>query len=80
MDGAGSKSEDRVLIVGATNLPNELDKAALRRFTKKVLIDLPDFKARKAMISKLLSKTQHRLTESDISEAAHKLERKCVIT
>lgn len=40
------------MLIAATNLPNELDKAALRRFTKKILIDLPDRKARKHMITK----------------------------
>lgn len=29
-DGVGTNSEDRILVMGATNLPAELDTAALR--------------------------------------------------
>ncbi len=32
----------RVIVIGATNLPNELDLAALRRFNKLVYVGLPD--------------------------------------
>jgi SpoVK/Ycf46/Vps4 family AAA+-type ATPase len=56
LDGASTNSDDKILVIGATNLPNQLDKAALRRFRKKVLIDLPDTNAKKAMITKLLEK------------------------
>ena len=32
----------RVIVIGATNLPNELDLAALRRFNKLVYVGMPD--------------------------------------
>ena len=35
MDGAGGSSEDRVLVLGATNMPHQLDEAAIRRLTKR---------------------------------------------
>jgi SpoVK/Ycf46/Vps4 family AAA+-type ATPase len=66
-------------VIGATNLPNQLDKAALRRFTKKVLIDLPDIQAKKAMITKLLESVPHKLTESDIADVAQRMERNMII-
>ena len=34
MDGAGGNSADRVLVLGATNMPQQLDEAAIRRLSK----------------------------------------------
>lgn len=73
MDGVSTTDKDRVLLIAATNLPNELDKAALRRFTKKILIDLPDVKAKKHMISKDLKTVKSQVTEYEIEEIANKL-------
>jgi len=75
LDGASTKQDDKILVIGATNLPDQLDKAALRRFSRKVLIDLPDTKAKKAMIAQLLSKVSHKLTETDIVDVAYRMER-----
>lgn len=41
-DGAGTSDDDRILIIGATNRPQELDEAARRRLVKKLYIRLPD--------------------------------------
>lgn len=79
LDGASTNPDDKILVIGATNLPNQLDKAALRRFTKKVLIDLPDQKARKGLIAKLLSKASHNLTDSDINDVAYRMERTVIV-
>lgn len=47
LDGAHTSDEkDRVLLVGATNLPQELDDAARRRFTKRLYIPLPEVEVR----------------------------------
>jgi len=43
MDGASTKSEERVLLIGTTNKPQELDQAMRRRFTKRLYIPLPNF-------------------------------------
>ncbi len=46
MDGITTKKEDRIVVVGATNLPWELDPAFRSRFEKRIYINLPDLPAR----------------------------------
>ncbi|XP_066249266.1 spastin isoform X4 [Euwallacea similis] len=56
-DGLPSNPDnDRVLVMGATNRPQELDEAVLRRFTKRVYVTLPDLEIRIRLLKKLLSK------------------------
>lgn len=66
IDGAGTQGEERLLLIGATNRPQELDSAARRRFVKRIYIPLPDLAARKAIISNLLRDQKHTLTEQDM--------------
>lgn len=42
LDGATTGNEERLLIIGATNRPQELDEAARRRFVKRLYIPLPE--------------------------------------
>jgi SpoVK/Ycf46/Vps4 family AAA+-type ATPase len=37
-DGVGNTTEEKVLLIGATNRPQELDSAALRRMPKRLCI------------------------------------------
>ncbi|KOX70076.1 Fidgetin-like protein 1 [Melipona quadrifasciata] len=67
LDGAATADEDRILIVGATNRPHELDEAARRRLVKRLYVPLPEFKARKQIINNLLITVPHNLTEEDIN-------------
>jgi SpoVK/Ycf46/Vps4 family AAA+-type ATPase len=55
---AGHPLPDRVLVMGATNIPWELDEAVLRRLVKRVYVPLPDAVARAALINHLLLKQQ----------------------
>ncbi|KAI3409733.1 AAA domain-containing protein [Psidium guajava] len=55
MEGFDSGSE-QVLLIGATNRPQELDEAARRRLTKRLYIPLPSSEARAWIIRNLLEK------------------------
>jgi len=68
LDGAGTKSDDIVLVVGATNRPQELDEAARRRFVKRLYIPLPSPDARRDLIDRLLSENKHNLTDENKKE------------
>lgn len=64
MDGVGKNAGD-VLVLGATNVPWELDAAIRRRFEKRVYIPLPEQEARTAMVKIHLGDTPNNLSESD---------------
>jgi len=48
LDGL-SKNSEHIFLLAASNLPWDLDTAMLRRLEKRILINLPDFKARRRM-------------------------------
>ncbi|RLI28862.1 AAA family ATPase [Candidatus Bathyarchaeota archaeon] len=47
MSGLNSQKEDLVIVIGATNVPWEIDSAFRRRFEKRIYVPLPDHPARK---------------------------------
>ncbi|KAJ8602640.1 hypothetical protein CTAYLR_004108 [Chrysophaeum taylorii] len=63
-----SNAKDGLLVLGATNVPWELDPAIRRRFEKRIYIPLPDVVARTRMIELHLGDTPHTLTRSDFQE------------
>eukprot|EP00826_Nyctotherus_ovalis_P018529 TRINITY_DN15555_c0_g1_i7.p1 TRINITY_DN15555_c0_g1~~TRINITY_DN15555_c0_g1_i7.p1 ORF type:complete len:437 (+),score=128.64 TRINITY_DN15555_c0_g1_i7:465-1775(+) len=73
-DGVGTSARDRVLVVGATNRPFDLDDAVLRRFTSRVFLPLPGLEARRQMLIKLLRKARNSLTEEEITGIAERTE------
>jgi len=52
LDGLGSKTSEKkfVLVIAATNTPEAIDDAILSRFGKKIVIQLPDFEACRAIL------------------------------
>ena len=54
MDGAGSDGARRVVVLGATNRPEELDEAVRRRLVKRIYIPLPDAPARESLLKRTL--------------------------
>ena len=65
MQGVSNKKEEKVLILGATNLPDALDPAIRRRFDKRIYIALPDAASRAKMFKIHLGETPHSLSEAD---------------
>ncbi|XP_020405060.1 ATPase family AAA domain-containing protein FIGL1 isoform X6 [Zea mays] len=55
MEGFDTGNE-QILLIGATNRPQELDEAARRRLTKRLYIPLPSLEARAWIIRNLLEK------------------------
>ena len=64
MQGVGN-SMDGVLVLGATNVPWELDQAMRRRFQKRIYISLPDATARAGILKNKGSKTKNSVSEED---------------
>ncbi|XP_022244542.1 spastin-like isoform X2 [Limulus polyphemus] len=69
-DGLLSDTEERILVMGATNRPQELDDAALRRFSKRVYITLPDMDTRITLLEALLNKQKNPLSKEDLKKLA----------
>jgi SpoVK/Ycf46/Vps4 family AAA+-type ATPase len=49
LDGISSKTTDRILTLGATNRPWDIDEAFRRRFEKRIFLPMPDTDARKEL-------------------------------
>ena len=64
MNSDPSKS---ILVLAATNRPFDLDEAALRRFTRRVYLPLPDEEARESLI---FSKLKDAKIEINVIETA----------
>jgi SpoVK/Ycf46/Vps4 family AAA+-type ATPase len=63
------QSEKRILVMGATNRPQDLDEAAIRRMPQRVYIPLPDAATRRVALEKLLASTRHALTGAELDWA-----------
>ncbi|KAI9905455.1 hypothetical protein PsorP6_013640 [Peronosclerospora sorghi] len=73
MQGIGNQ-HDGVLVLGATNVPWELDPAMRRRFEKRIYIPLPEVDARKVMLKIHLGDTPNELSDANFAAIAEKTE------
>ncbi|KAI8825931.1 P-loop containing nucleoside triphosphate hydrolase protein [Fimicolochytrium jonesii] len=67
-DGLGTNADDRLLVLAATNRPQELDEAALRRLVKRIYIPLPEIETRGALFEALLRDHRHALSRADLGK------------
>mgnify|MGYP006087419897 CR=1 FL=1 len=73
MDKIRNSKTERVSVFATTNMPWELDIAALRRFERKILVPMPDMETRTQII-KLSSGKNHLLTDDDFQYLAKNTE------
>ncbi|XP_008282869.1 fidgetin-like protein 1 [Stegastes partitus] len=66
LDGAATAAEDRILVVGATNRPQEIDEAARRRLAKRLYIPLPEAAARRQIVTNLMAREKNQLREHEL--------------
>jgi SpoVK/Ycf46/Vps4 family AAA+-type ATPase len=57
-NGLGEAGSDRVVVIGSTNRPFDLDEAVLRRFPRRILVDLPDMETRKEILEVTLAENR----------------------
>jgi len=73
MQGVG-KTHDGILVLGATNVPWELDPAMRRRFEKRIYIALPEWEARAYMGKLHLGDTPSNLVEEHFNTIGRETE------
>jgi len=66
MDGCAATSSGRVVVIAATNRPEELDEAVIRRLPRRIYVPLPDAEGRAALLTRLLSGEAFRLPAADL--------------
>ncbi|XP_021168782.2 fidgetin-like protein 1 isoform X2 [Fundulus heteroclitus] len=66
LDGATTAADDRILVVGATNRPQEIDEAARRRLAKRLYIPLPEAAARRQIVANLMAREKNQLREDEL--------------
>ena len=72
-DGVG-KDQAGVLVIGATNTPWDLDEALIRRFPKRIYIELLDLESRKIMLQEPFKKESCSVTPDEWEELAKRTE------
>lgn len=57
-DGLATESDTKIVVLGATNRPNDIDSAILRRMPKRFSIQLPNVQQRKKILTLILKDTK----------------------
>ncbi|KAF8032412.1 hypothetical protein BT93_D1356 [Corymbia citriodora subsp. variegata] len=73
-DGVTSNPKDLVIVIGATNKPQELDDAVLRRLVKRIYIPLPDENVRRLLLRNKLKGQSFSLPSGDLERLARDTE------
>lgn len=68
-DGLRSKESQRILVLGATNRPFDLDDAVIRRLPRRIYVDLPDAENR-AKILRVILAQEKVVDDFDFNELA----------
>ncbi|CAB9509623.1 metalloprotease FTSH [Seminavis robusta] len=63
----------RVIVVAATNRPDDCDPALLRRFGIRVHMGLPKISDRRRILKRLLKKVEHTITKAELNDIARTL-------
>ncbi|KAL3067880.1 hypothetical protein niasHS_016469 [Heterodera schachtii] len=76
MDRLSSNSVYRVLVIGATDRPKEMDEDAIKRFAKRIFVENPSQQKREKMIRKIIEENQNsfELRDEEIEQLASKTE------
>jgi len=67
-------SDNWTFLLAATNRPQDLDSAALRRFQRRILVDIPGQTDRKSILSLNLKGIKHSISSKDFIAIAKALD------
>ena len=69
-DGVGSSEENRILIIGATNRPFDLDPAVIRRLPKRVYVGPFNDEDKKGFIKKIITQNKCNISDEEFMKIA----------
>ena len=69
-DGVSTKKNSKVLVIAATNRPYDLDEAVLRRFAKRIRVDLPQKEGIKSILQQSMRPVPHNLAVEEFDQIA----------
>lgn len=73
-DGVTSNPDDLVIVIGATNKPQEIDDAVLRRLVKRIYVPLPDENVRRLLFKNILKGQAFSLPGRDLERLVQETE------
>lgn len=73
-DGVGSNNKAKVLIIGATNRPMELDSAVVRRLPKRIYVGAFNKEERFTFLKFIMKKQENNISDDEFLDIANKTE------